>query len=62
MVETVRYTYRLRPGAQAEVALTAEWDRCRFLWNEAVRLQKIGRKPTFCRLSKHLTAARGQFA
>ena len=56
--ETVRYTYRLRPGAQAERALLAEWGRCRWLWNEAVHQQKTGRKPTFCKLSKMLTAAR----
>ena len=56
--ETVRYTYRLRPGAQAERALSDEWGRCRWLWNEAVHQQKTGRKPTFCKLSKLLTAAR----
>lgn len=60
--ETVRYTYRLRPGAQAERALTAEWHRCRFLWNEAVHQQKAGNKPTLCKLSKMLTDARGRFA
>ena len=56
--ETVRYTYRLRPGAQAERALSDEWGRCRWLWNEAVNQQRTGRKPTFCKLSKLLTAAR----
>jgi putative transposase len=56
--ETVRYTHRLRPGAQAERALSDEWGRCRWLWNEAVNQQKTGRKPTFCKLSKLLTAAR----
>ena len=56
--ETVRYTYRLRPGVQAERALLEEWGRCRWLWNEAVHQQKTGRKPTFCKLSKLLTAAR----
>jgi putative transposase len=60
--ETVRYTYRLRPGAMAERALLAEWHRCRWLWNEAVNQQKTGGKPTFCKLSKMLTAARGQFS
>ena len=30
---SVRYTYRLRPGAVAVAALTAEWDRCRWVWN-----------------------------
>ncbi len=58
MFETVRYTYRLRPGAQAQRALLEEWHRCRFLWNEAVYQQRSGGKPTFCKLSKLLTAAR----
>lgn len=62
MEETVRYNYRLRPGAQAERALLAEWHRCRFLWNEAVRQQKIGNKPTFARLCKMLTEARKRTA
>ncbi|MBO3744223.1 RNA-guided endonuclease InsQ/TnpB family protein [Actinoplanes flavus] len=61
MVETVRYTYRLRPGRQALAALLAEWSRCRWLWNEAVHQQKSGRKPTFGRLSKLLTEARARF-
>ena len=58
----MRYIYRLRPGATAERALLAEWGRCRFLWNEAVHQQRSGNKPTLCRLSKLLTAARGAFA
>jgi putative transposase len=61
MFETVPYTYRLRPGAQAERALLDEWHRCRFLWNEAVHQQRTGRKPTLCKLSKLLTQARGTF-
>lgn len=60
--ETVRYTYRLRPGATAERGLTAEWGRCRFLWNEAVHQQRIGNRPTLCSLSKLLTEARGRTA
>jgi putative transposase len=56
--EVVRYTYRLRPGAQAERALLAEWHRCRFLWNEAVHQQRVGHKPTRAKLGKLLTAAR----
>ncbi|MGW3607354.1 RNA-guided endonuclease InsQ/TnpB family protein [Micromonospora sp. NPDC005161] len=59
-METVRYTYRLRPGATATAALLAEWGRCRFLWNEAVHQQKIGAKPTFGGLSKMLTEARAR--
>ncbi|GAB4057686.1 RNA-guided endonuclease TnpB family protein [Catellatospora paridis] len=62
MFETVRYTYRLRPGRTAEAALLDEWGRCRWLWNEAVHQQRTGRKPTFVRLSKLLTEARGRNA
>ena len=58
----MRYTYRLRPGVQAERALAGEWHRCRFLWNEAVHQQKSGGKPTFGKLSKFLTAARSRNA
>ncbi|MDH6676317.1 transposase [Rhodococcus sp. LBL1] len=58
----MRYTFRLRPGAQAQRVLTAEWHRCRFLWNEAVHQQKSGDKPTFAKLSKLLTAARSHSA
>lgn len=60
MVETVRYTYRLRLGAQAEHALLGEWHRCRYLWNEAVHQDKARRKPTLCRLGKLLTDARAR--
>jgi putative transposase len=60
MFEAVRYTYRLRPGAQAERALLDEWHRCRFLWNEAVHQRKSGNRPTLCRLSKLLTDARAR--
>lgn len=58
----MRYTYRLRPGAQAVRALEAEWHRCRFLWNEAVHQRKTRRKPTLCKLSKLLTEARAENA
>lgn len=60
VIETVRYTYRLRPGAAAERALSDEWNRCRFLWNEAVHQQQVGNRPTLCGLSKLLTEARGR--
>ncbi len=33
---TVRYTYRLRPGAAAQRALAGEWGRARWVWNQAV--------------------------
>ncbi|WP_433660899.1 RNA-guided endonuclease InsQ/TnpB family protein [Nocardia sp. CA-128927] len=62
MDEVVRYSFRVRPGRTAESALLAEWDRCRFLWNEAVHQQKSGNKPTFGMLSKLLTEARRQNA
>ncbi len=58
----MRYTYRLRPGVQAVRALETEWHRCRYLWNEAVHQQRTGMKPTFSRLSKMLTEARGRTA
>ncbi|WP_030175334.1 RNA-guided endonuclease InsQ/TnpB family protein [Streptomyces sp. NRRL S-813] len=31
-----RYTYRLRVSSAARTALAAEWDRCRWVWNECV--------------------------
>ncbi|MCX4462248.1 transposase [Streptomyces sp. NBC_01728] len=31
-----RYTYRLRVSSSARTALEAEWDRCRWVWNECV--------------------------
>ncbi len=61
-MEVVRYTYRLRPGAQAEAVLDAEWGRCRWLWNEAVHQQRSGNRPSLTKLGKLLTEARGQFS
>lgn len=58
----MRYNYRLRPGATAVAALMVEWGRCRWLWNEAVHQQKQGHRPTFARLCKMLTEARGKHA
>ena len=60
MIEVVRYSYRLRPGADAVRALESEWHRCRFLWNEAVHQSKTGQKPTFSKLGKLLTEARSR--
>lgn len=58
--EILRYTFRIRPGVRAEAALIAEWHRCRWLWNEAVHLEKVGRKLTFFDLCKKLTEARSR--
>lgn len=35
-VRCARYTYRLRVSAVAQAALLAEWDRCRWVWNQCV--------------------------
>ncbi|MFF1299240.1 MULTISPECIES: RNA-guided endonuclease InsQ/TnpB family protein [unclassified Streptomyces] len=35
-----RYTFRLRLSSTARAALTAEWDRCRWVWNECVAKSK----------------------
>ncbi|MFI0908584.1 RNA-guided endonuclease TnpB family protein, partial [Streptomyces sioyaensis] len=32
----VRFAYRLRVSSTARAALEAEWDRCRWVWNECV--------------------------
>ncbi len=40
---TLRYSYRIRPGIVAERELLREWDRCRWVWNQAVaRLRDDG--------------------
>ncbi|MGP3926265.1 RNA-guided endonuclease InsQ/TnpB family protein [Streptomyces sp. 8N616] len=57
-----RYTYRLRVPSTARAALEAEWDRCRWVWNECVaRSQQAHRDGETCgpaRLDKMLTEAR----
>lgn len=35
-----RYTYRLRVSPTARTQLLAEWDRCRWVWNECVAKSK----------------------
>lgn len=35
-----RWTFRLRVSSTAPAALTAEWDRCRWVWNECVAKSK----------------------
>ncbi|MER5940236.1 transposase [Streptomyces sp. NPDC001928] len=63
-----RYTFRLRLSSTARRALMAEWDRCRWVWNECVAKSKAthlnnkagGEKRTCgpAQLDKMLTAAR----
>ncbi|MFI6661699.1 RNA-guided endonuclease InsQ/TnpB family protein [Streptomyces sp. NPDC050523] len=57
-----RYTYRLRVSPTARSALSAEWARCRWIWNECVsRSKKAHRDGGKCgpaRLDKMLTEAR----
>ncbi|MEV7389885.1 transposase [Streptomyces sp. NPDC091215] len=63
-----RYTYRLRVSSAARSALSAEWDRCRWVWNECVAKSRAvhlhnkatGQKATCgpARLDKMLTEAR----
>ncbi|MFD4603906.1 RNA-guided endonuclease InsQ/TnpB family protein [Streptomyces sp. NPDC058464] len=63
-----RYTYRLRVSSTACTALLAEWDRCRWIWNECVAKSKAthlhnkaaGEKRTCgpAQLDKMLTEAR----
>lgn len=57
-----RYTYRLRVSSTALTALEAEWDRCRWIWNECcARSKKAHAEDEKCgpaRLDKMLTDAR----
>ncbi|MBZ9639285.1 RNA-guided endonuclease TnpB family protein [Streptomyces sp. PSKA30] len=57
-----RYTYRLRVSSTARTALLAEWDRCRWIWNECVaRSKKAHAENEKCgpaRLDRMLTGAR----
>ncbi|MET9895777.1 transposase [Streptomyces sp. NPDC006465] len=58
----IRYTYRLRVSSTARTALLAEWDRCRWIWNECVaRSRKAHREGEKCGpavLDRMLTRAR----
>ncbi|WP_327315215.1 RNA-guided endonuclease InsQ/TnpB family protein [Streptomyces sp. NBC_01235] len=65
-----RYTYRLRVSSTARTALAAEWDRCRWVWNECVAKSRAvhllnkstGRKATCgpALLDRMLTEARAR--
>ncbi|UUU26965.1 RNA-guided endonuclease InsQ/TnpB family protein [Streptomyces sp. DSM 40750] len=65
-----RYTYRLRVSSAARTALAAEWDRCRWVWNECVAKSRAvhlhnrstGQKATCgpAQLDRMLTEARAR--
>ncbi len=58
MGETVvRYNYRLRPGVGAAAALDAEWDRCRWIWNQCVQ----AKRSRYWMTDRDLTTARAKF-
>ncbi|MET9231760.1 transposase [Lentzea sp. NPDC003310] len=74
-MDHVRFTYRLRMSKHALASLTAEWGRCRWLWNECVAKSRevhalnqvhpseVGRQTCGpAALDKMLTDARGQVA
>ncbi len=58
MSTTLRYNYRLRPGAKALAVLNADWDRVRWIWNQAIDAKRDRNR----RLLKgsDLTAARAK--
>ena len=57
-MQTLRYTYRIRPGVKAIAALEEEWHRSRFLWNECVSMLSTSQSLSFASLGKLLTEAR----
>ncbi|MEG8183875.1 transposase [Nocardia terpenica] len=64
VVASARYTYRLRLSAAARRALLAEWDRCRWVWNQCVaesrQAHTDGEKIGPAALDKKLTGWRGE--
>lgn len=67
---TVRYSFRLRPGKVAEARLILEWNCARYVWNQCVEVGNasyemfkkgvVHEYPTYCRMSKKLTALRAE--
>lgn len=65
-----RYTYRLRVSGTAEQLLLAEWDRCRWVWNQCVEASNAAHKDSIAtgvkvecgpaQLDKRLTSWRGE--
>lgn len=68
----VRYTYRLRLSRTASQALLAEWDRCRWVWNQCVEASNAAHRESVAtgvkvecgpaHLDKRLTSWRGEHA
>ncbi|MFI1148959.1 hypothetical protein [Streptomyces sp. NPDC020817] len=42
-VAYARYSFRLRLSSSARSALLAEWDRCRWVWNQCVAVSRAAR-------------------
>ncbi|MFD4871194.1 RNA-guided endonuclease InsQ/TnpB family protein [Streptomyces sp. NPDC058412] len=59
-----RYTFRLRVSSAALAALSSEWERCRWVWNECAarsrRAYRVGERCGPAQLDKMLTEARGR--
>ncbi|MFF0767533.1 RNA-guided endonuclease InsQ/TnpB family protein [Nonomuraea wenchangensis] len=59
-----RYTYRLRVSSTALALLLAEWDRCRWVWNQCVAISRTacqaGQECGPARLDRMLTGWRGE--
>lgn len=68
----VRYTYRLRVPGTAERLLLAEWDRCRWVWNQCIEASNCAHRESMttgvktecgpAQLDKRLTSWRGEHA
>lgn len=66
----VRYTYRLRVSGTAQRLLLAEWDRCRWVWNQCVEASNAAHRESIAtgikvecgpaQLDKRLTGWRGE--
>lgn len=65
-----RYTYRLRLSGGAQRLLLAEWDRCRWVWNQCVEASNVAHRESLqagvnvecgpAQLDKRLTGWRGE--
>nr|WP_328809044.1 transposase [Nonomuraea montanisoli] len=60
-----RYAYRLRVSSAACAGLLAEWDRCRWVWNQCVATSRAAHKAKLecgpARLDKLLTGWRAEY-